>query len=84
MKSAVVILAAAAALGFAGTALADAKATFEAKCAECHEATEFAGKPAADLEKALKGIAAGSVKHKPKFTVSDAEAKELATFLAGK
>jgi cytochrome c553 len=84
MKKSFVMFAAAAAVAFAGPAFAD-KAKFDADCADCHEAGEWAGKPVADLEKTLKGIAAGSVKHKGKLKISDAEAKSLAAFLsAGK
>jgi cytochrome c553 len=84
MKKIVLVLAAAAAVSAAGPAFAD-KAAFDAQCADCHEANEFAGKPAADLEKTLKGISAGTVKHKGKIKLSDAEAKSLAAFLsAGK
>jgi cytochrome c553 len=84
MKKISILFAAAAAVAFAGPALAD-KAKFDADCADCHEAGEWAGKPAADLEKTLKAISAGSVKHKGKLTFTDAEAKSLAAFLsAGK
>jgi cytochrome c553 len=84
MKKSFVMFAAAAAVAFAGPAFAD-KAKFDADCAECHEAKEFAGQPAADLEKALKGMVAGSVKHKPKLKLTDAEAKSLAAYMsAGK
>jgi cytochrome c553 len=84
MKKTFVMFAAAAAVAFAGPAFAD-KAKFDAECADCHEVKDFAGKPVADLEKALKGISAGSVKHKGKLKISDAEAKSLAAYLsAGK
>lgn len=84
MSKSFVLVAAAAAVAFAGPAFAD-KAKFDADCADCHEAADFAGKPAADLEKTLKGISAGSVKHKGKLKLTDAEAKSLAAFMsAGK
>jgi mono/diheme cytochrome c family protein len=88
MNKGVIVAIAVAGLGLGGVALADAaagKATFEATCADCHEAKDFAGKPAADLETKIKGISAGTVKHKGKVKVTDAQAKELAAFLsAGK
>jgi cytochrome c553 len=84
MKKTFVMFAAAAAVAFAGPAFAD-KAKFDAECADCHEVKDFAGKPVADLEKTLKGISAGSVKHKGKLKISDAEAKSLAAYMsAGK
>jgi cytochrome c553 len=84
MRKTFVLIAAAAAVTFSwsGLALADGKAKFEAQCADCHEAKDFAGKPAADLETKIKGISAGTVKHKGKIKVSDADAKELAAFMA--
>jgi cytochrome c553 len=79
-----VMVAAAAAVAFAGPAFAD-QAKFDAECADCHEAKDFAGQPAADLEKALKGITAGTVKHKGKLKLTDAEIKSLAAYMsAGK
>ena len=88
MNKGVLVAVAVAGLGFGGAALADAAAAnakFEAACADCHEVKDFAGKPAADLETKIKGISAGTVKHKGKVKVTDAEAKELAAFLsAGK
>jgi len=61
---------------------ADAKAKFESSCAECHEAGDFEGEDAAALADTLKKIAAGQQKHKAKMTLSDAEATELAAFMA--
>ena len=83
MKIAVAVGALAATLAFAPAVHADAKATFEAVCSECHEVTDHADRSAADLEKTIKGIVAGTVKHKKKkLTLSDAEAAEMAKFLA--
>jgi cytochrome c553 len=76
--------AAVAAVAFAGPSFAD-KAKFDEACSDCHEAKDFAGKSAADLEKSLKGIVAGTVKHKGKLKLTDAEVKSLAAYLsAGK
>ncbi|HUO81083.1 MAG TPA: c-type cytochrome [Steroidobacteraceae bacterium] len=85
MNKGVLVAVAVASLGFGGAALADAaaaKAKFESVCADCHETKDFAGKAAADLETKIKAISAGTMKHKGKFKVSDAEAKDLAAFLA--
>jgi ribosomal protein L7/L12 len=70
-------LLATAALALPGVALADAKAMFEASCADCHEAADLKGKSAADLQKveAVK-------QHKGKVKLSADEAKALAEFLA--
>jgi mono/diheme cytochrome c family protein len=75
----------AAACLWAGSAWADAKATFDSVCSKCHEHADFAGKPAAQIEEQIKGIVSGSIKHKKKLTLSDAEVKEMAAYLsAGK
>ena len=78
---------AAGTLMLAGPALAaDAakgKAKHEAACAECHEADEFADLSAADIEKTIKDIVAGKVKHKPKLESEiEAVAADLAAFYA--
>ena len=74
--------------GFSGVASADAaagKAKFEAVCAECHEAGDFAGEDAAALGATLKKIVAGQQKHKTALKLSDAEIADLAAFMsAGK
>jgi hypothetical protein len=78
-------LTCAAACLWTGAALADAKATVEKTCSNCHEMSDFAGKPAAQLEEKIKAISAGTLKHKKKITVTDDQAKELAAYLsAGK
>ncbi len=85
MNKGVLVAVAVVGLGFGGAALADAaaaKAKFEAACADCHETKDFAGKPAADLETKIKAISAGTLKHKGTVKVTDAEAKDLAAFLA--
>ena len=88
MNKGVLVVIAVAGLGFGGAALADAaaaKAKYEAVCADCHEKEDFAGKPAADIETKIKAISAGTIKHKGKVKLSDAEAKDMAAYLsAGK
>lgn len=63
----------------------DAKAG-EAKaedCLECHEPSEdFAGKSAAELETTMKKIVAGTMKHKNKLTLSDADIADIAAYFA--
>ena len=71
--------------GFSGVASADAaagKAKFEATCAECHEAGDFAGEDAAALGATLKKIVAGQQKHKTALKLSDAEIADLAAYMA--
>ena len=74
--------------GFCGSASADAaagKAKFAATCADCHEAGDFAGTPAADLTATLKKIVAGQQKHKSALKLTDAEIADVAAFMsAGK
>lgn len=82
MNKLLVAFAATAALGFSGAVLADAAGQFEEVCSDCHEKADFAGKSAADLEKSIKGISAGTIKHKGKIKLSDAEAKDMAAFLS--
>ena len=71
--------------GFSGVASADAaagKAKFEATCAECHEAGDFAGEDAAALGATLKKMVAGQQKHKTALKLSDAEIADLAAYMA--
>ncbi len=62
---------------------AAAKAKYDDVCAECHELDEMTDQSADEIETKIKGIVAGTVKHKKKkLTLSDAEAKAMAKFLA--
>ena len=69
-------------IGWSGAALADGKATFESICAECHEAADFEGEPAADLQVTIGQIVNGEIKHKKKLSLSDDQVAEIASFLA--
>jgi mono/diheme cytochrome c family protein len=85
MNRAVFVAVALAGVGFAGAALADeaaSKAKYESVCSDCHEAADFSGKSVAHIEKKIMAISAGTLKHKKKFTMSEAEAKDLATYLS--
>jgi len=77
-----VVLAGACAAAWSMTANADAKAKFASDCADCHEAGDFEGEDAAALADTLKKISAGQVKHKGTVKLSDAEAAEMAAYLA--
>lgn len=78
-------LASAALASFSGTALADAaagKATFNDVCSECHETADFEGEDAAELTATIKKIAAGQMKHKKALKLTDAQAADVAAFMA--
>jgi mono/diheme cytochrome c family protein len=72
----------AAGWGMAANADAAGKAKFEAACAECHEAGDFAGEDAKGLADTIKKIVAGQQKHKSKLTLSDAEITSVAGFMS--
>jgi cytochrome c553 len=83
MNKVVLVAAAIAGLGFGGAALADAaagKAKFDAVCADCHEPADHAGKPAAELTKKMQGISNGTIKHKGKVKLTDAEIADLVAY----
>jgi mono/diheme cytochrome c family protein len=72
----------AAGWGMAANADAAGKAKFEATCAECHEAGDFAGEDAKGLADTIKKIVAGQQKHKSKLTLTDAEIASVAGFMS--
>jgi mono/diheme cytochrome c family protein len=80
-KTFAMFAAVALATAWSGAALADAKQQFAADCADCHEAKDFQGKSAADLEATLKAYTAGQKKHKGKAKLNDAQATEMAAYL---
>jgi mono/diheme cytochrome c family protein len=85
MRIVVVALAGLGAAGWSLSASADAaagKARFEAACAECHEAADFAGEDAKALADSIKKIAAGQMKHKSAIKLSDAEIADVAAYMA--
>jgi mono/diheme cytochrome c family protein len=55
---------------------------FQARCAACHQLKSFAGKPEAELQTAIKGIVAGSVKHPKKLTLGPADIDDVASYIA--
>jgi len=83
IKALMVVSAAAIFAGYGSTALADAKTTFNDVCAECHETADFEGEDAKELTATIKKIAAGQMKHKKAIKLTDAEATEMAAFMAG-
>ena len=88
MTTLVTISLATLGMAMSGAALADAtagKATFEAQCAECHEAADFEGSSSKELGETLTHMAAGHVKHKKPIKLSAAEISDVAAYLsAGK
>lgn len=81
-KALVVVAAAAAVSGYGSAALADAKKTFDDVCAECHETADFEGEDAKELAATIKKISAGQMKHKKAIKLTDAEATEMAAYMA--
>jgi mono/diheme cytochrome c family protein len=81
----IVIASAAAGLaGFGSTAYADAaagKATFTNVCAECHEAGDFEGEDAKEVGETIKGIVAGTHKHKKALKLTDQEIADVAAYM---
>jgi len=78
-------LASAALASFSGAALADAaagKATFNDVCSECHETADFEGEDAAELTATIKKIAACQMKHKKALKLTDAQAADVAAYMA--
>lgn len=84
----IVALAAASLLSVSGAALAADAAAGKKKAegcmADCHVPNEdFAGKDAASIEKSIKEVQAGKVKHKKKLpALSDADIADIAAYFA--
>ena len=79
-------LTSAALASFSGADLADAaagKETFNDVCSECHETPDFERENAAELTATIKKIAAGQMKHKKALKLTDAQAADVAAFMAG-
>jgi cytochrome c553 len=56
------------------------KTVAQAKCAECHAATDWEGEDAASLESLIRDIASGKVKHKGRIDLSSAEMSNVAAY----
>lgn len=69
-------------IGISGAAIADGKATFEAACAECHDATDFDGETIDDIKEMISQIMNGEIKHKTELKLSDQEAADIAAYFA--
>jgi mono/diheme cytochrome c family protein len=56
---------------------------FQDKCSDCHDTfKDYAGKSQADIETDIKGIVAGTVKHKKKLTLSPDDIANVAAYIA--
>ena len=60
--------------------IAAGKAISTAQCIECHEADDWHGESAADLEALIKDIVAGKVRHKKKLSLSAGEIANIAAY----
>jgi mono/diheme cytochrome c family protein len=58
------------------------KAKVQQVCAECHEAADWKGKSAADLQAKIASVVAGKVKHPKKLQLTDAEMADVAAYWA--
>ena len=58
------------------------KAAAQAKCVQCHDAGDWDGENAASLEALIRDVARGSVSHKVKIQLDDAEVKDIAAYWA--
>jgi mono/diheme cytochrome c family protein len=57
------------------------KAAAQAKCSQCHAATDWEGEDAASLESLMRDIVANKVKHsKSKLELSAAEMADIAAY----
>lgn len=59
------------------------KAVFEANCADCHYADDFAGESADDIVAMIKSVTGGQVEHKgDASSLSDEDIANIAAFWA--
>jgi mono/diheme cytochrome c family protein len=56
--------------------------TFQSTCAGCHQLKSYAGKSETELETAIKGIVAGTVKHPKKLSLSATDIANVATYIS--
>ncbi len=72
-------------LNVGAAAAADAvagKAEVDKVCGACHEAADWKGKTAAQLEAQIKGVVAGKTKHPKKLDLTDAQIADVAAYWA--
>jgi mono/diheme cytochrome c family protein len=80
--AAVTIAAVAACIPAYAADSAAGQKTFESACAGCHKLKSYAGKSDAELETALQGIVAGTVKHPKKLTLDAADIANVAAYIS--
>lgn len=63
--------------------VAKGKAIFDSICSDCHEAADFKGEAAADIEAKVKDVVSGKTKHKKKdMKLTPADMADVAAFYA--
>ena len=62
--------------------IAAGQKTFASTCAGCHQLKSYTGKSDADLETAIKGIGAGTVKHPKKLTLNATDIANVAAYIS--
>jgi mono/diheme cytochrome c family protein len=58
------------------------KAKVEEICADCHDPADWEGEDAATLQSMIKDVVSGTVKHKKKLDLTDAEIANIAAYWA--
>ena len=80
LSSIIALIAWAAGASAADVAAGAAKA--EEICSECHDPADWEGEDAASLEAMIRDVVSGSVKHKKKLDLTDAEIENIAAYWA--
>lgn len=86
MRKGLIALAVLPLAAFSGGALAADAAAGEAKaetCLDCHEAADFEGMSAEEIEASIKDALAGEIKHPPAISeITEADAADVAAWFA--
>ncbi len=62
--------------------VAAGKGEVDKVCGACHEAADWKGKTAAQLEAQIKGVVSGKTKHPKKLDLTDAQIADVAAYWA--
>jgi mono/diheme cytochrome c family protein len=81
--AAIALMTAGIAAGAQASDAATGKAVADAQCADCHEAADWQGESAANIEAMTKDIVAGTAKPQTKLKLTDAEIKAVAAYWSG-
>ncbi|MTJ79418.1 MAG: cytochrome c [Telmatospirillum sp.] len=60
---------------------AEGKATYEQRCASCHEMADWKAKSVQDITDGVLGVATGKTTHKKPVKLTDAQAADVAAYL---